>query len=202
MYSYENSESVREIDVKGSTDYIQNSEHVYTVMFVQITAWDLAYATHLGFACAYWLVLSMSRVYFNQFLSISCVHVCIGTSTEKVRNGVVDLISRAYSSISLDTLAVMTGLSVEVASAACVERGWVIEADTRMVHPVTPTTEPSGQISSEDQLYKLTDFVSFLENWLWISYRFLSGNHWIVLRYLVVEFWNVLWEFLIVLDIF
>lgn len=83
---------------------------------------------------------------------------------EKVRSKAVDLISQAYSSISLDTLAQMTGLTPDVASAACLERGWLIEPDTRMVHPVRPAPEETGHISSEDQLYKLTDFVSFLEN--------------------------------------
>ncbi|XP_017775257.1 PREDICTED: COP9 signalosome complex subunit 8 [Nicrophorus vespilloides] len=83
---------------------------------------------------------------------------------DKVRLRAVDLISHAYSSITLETVAQMTGLTVEVAGAACIEKGWHIEADTRMVHPVRPSPEPSGHISSEDQLYKLTDFVSFLEN--------------------------------------
>lgn len=83
---------------------------------------------------------------------------------EKVRSKAVDLISQAYSSISLDTVAQMTGLTPDVAGAACLEKGWNIEPDTRMVHPVRPPPEETGHISSEDQLLKLTDFVSFLEN--------------------------------------
>lgn len=83
---------------------------------------------------------------------------------DKVRTRAVDLISQAYSSITLDTVASMTGLTVEVAGAACVEKGWHVEADTHMVHPIRPKIESSGHISSEDQLFKLTDFVSFLEN--------------------------------------
>lgn len=84
--------------------------------------------------------------------------------SDKVRTRAVDLISQAYSSITLDTVASMTGLTVEVAGAACVEKGWHVEADTHMVHPIRPKIESSGHISSEDQLFKLTDFVSFLEN--------------------------------------
>ncbi|KAF7278056.1 COP9 signalosome subunit 8 [Rhynchophorus ferrugineus] len=81
-----------------------------------------------------------------------------------VRQRAVDLISQAYSSITLDTVASMTGLSVDVCAAACLERGWRVEPDTKMVYPVRKVSEPVVQPSSEDQLYKLTDFVSFLEN--------------------------------------
>lgn len=81
-----------------------------------------------------------------------------------VRQRAVDLISQAYSSITLDTVASMTGLSVEVCAAACIERGWRVEHETKMVYPVRKLPEPVVQPSSEDQLYKLTDFVSFLEN--------------------------------------
>lgn len=58
----------------------------------------------------------------------------------------------------------MTGLTPDVAKVACTEKGWHIEPDTKMVHPVKPVPEDTGHLSSEDQLYKLTDFVSFLEN--------------------------------------
>lgn len=82
---------------------------------------------------------------------------------EKARSRAVDLISQAYSTISLETVAQMTGLTPEVAGSACLERGWLIEADTHMVHPIRPVQEEAGHTSSEDQLYKLTNFVSFLE---------------------------------------
>lgn len=81
-----------------------------------------------------------------------------------IRSRAVDLISQAYSSITLETVSAMTGLPIDVCAPACAERGWRVEADTRMVHPVRPAPEPLTQPSSEDQLYKLTDFVSFLEN--------------------------------------
>ncbi|KAG5876456.1 hypothetical protein JTB14_032689 [Gonioctena quinquepunctata] len=81
-----------------------------------------------------------------------------------VRARAVDLISQAYSSITLDTVSAMTGLSPDVCIPACADRGWKFEPDTKMIHPVRNTIEHIGQTSSEDQLYKLTDFVSFLEN--------------------------------------
>ncbi|XP_018322475.1 COP9 signalosome complex subunit 8 [Agrilus planipennis] len=83
---------------------------------------------------------------------------------EITRLRAVDLITRAYSSISLDAVAHMTGLTSDVANKACSEKGWQIEADTNIVHPVRSSTVIIGQNSSEDQLYRLTDFVSFLEN--------------------------------------
>ncbi|CAG9814068.1 unnamed protein product [Phaedon cochleariae] len=81
-----------------------------------------------------------------------------------IRTRAVDLISQAYSSITLDTVSAMTGLSPDICIPACTERGWKFEPDTKMVHPVRQNIEHIGQTSSEDQLYKLTDFVSFLEN--------------------------------------
>ncbi|KAJ8926745.1 hypothetical protein NQ314_020862 [Rhamnusium bicolor] len=81
-----------------------------------------------------------------------------------VRSRAVDLISQAYSSITLDTVSAMTGLSPDICVPACAERGWKVEPDSCMVHPIRQIIEPVGQTSSEDQLYKLTDFVSFLEN--------------------------------------
>ncbi|XP_044751292.1 COP9 signalosome complex subunit 8 [Coccinella septempunctata] len=83
---------------------------------------------------------------------------------ESVRNRAVDLISQAYSSISLDTVCAMTGLAPDICSKACIEKEWKYEADTKIVHPVKTKIESIGTTSSEDQLYKLTDFVSFLEN--------------------------------------
>lgn len=81
-----------------------------------------------------------------------------------VRSRAVDLISQAYSSITLDTVVAMTGLTPDICTAACVEKGWRVESDAKMVYPVRQASEPIVQPSSEDQLYKLTDFVSFLEN--------------------------------------
>lgn len=58
----------------------------------------------------------------------------------------------------------MTGLTNEQTLAACQEKGWSVELDTRMVHPKAPQQSTSCHTSSEDQLNKLTNFVSFLEN--------------------------------------
>ncbi|XP_056634453.1 COP9 signalosome complex subunit 8 [Diorhabda carinulata] len=83
---------------------------------------------------------------------------------EVVRARAVDLISQAYSSITLDTVSAMTGLPPDICIPACAEKGWTYEADSKIIHPVRKPGEHLGQTSSEDQLSKLTDFVSFLEN--------------------------------------
>ncbi|XP_012257380.1 COP9 signalosome complex subunit 8 [Athalia rosae] len=81
-----------------------------------------------------------------------------------VRDRAIHLISEAYSSLTLTTLATMTGLSVSDAQSAAVEKGWIIDGD--MVEPKRIDKEQSMPHTNltEDQLYKLTQFVSFLEN--------------------------------------
>ncbi|CAG9769083.1 unnamed protein product [Ceutorhynchus assimilis] len=79
-----------------------------------------------------------------------------------VRSRAVDLISKAYTSITLETILVMTGLPADACLQACIEKGWRVEPDTKMIYPVRPALKPLAQPSSE--LFKLTDFVSFLEN--------------------------------------
>lgn len=74
------------------------------------------------------------------------------------------MITQAYSSIEIDTVAAMTGLTTEQTLAACQEKEWSVEPDMHMVHPKPPQPPSSCQTSSEDQLNKLTNFVSFLEN--------------------------------------
>ncbi|XP_050302412.1 COP9 signalosome complex subunit 8 [Anthonomus grandis grandis] len=81
-----------------------------------------------------------------------------------VRQRAVELISKAYSSITLENVQEMTGLLPDVCVQACIEKGWGVDADTKMVYPVREVKEMGAPPSSEDQLYKLTDFVSFLEN--------------------------------------
>lgn len=75
------------------------------------------------------------------------------------------LISEAYSSVNISTVAQMTGLSANEAGNLATEKGWA--TDGSMVQPIKPEKEQTGTVqetSAEDQLYKLTQFVSFLEN--------------------------------------
>lgn len=83
---------------------------------------------------------------------------------EELRSRAIGLIANAYSSITLSDLSAMAGINEREAEKISNERGWLIDAETDMVRPVRPP--PSSQVttSSEGQLNKLTDYVSFLEN--------------------------------------
>ncbi|XP_076240475.1 COP9 signalosome subunit 8 isoform X2 [Calliopsis andreniformis] len=85
---------------------------------------------------------------------------------ENVRERAITLISKAYSSLGLTVFASMTGLTLEEARQVAVERGWTIEGT--MVQPCKIEKEESKLDNevclTEDQLHKLTQFVSFLEN--------------------------------------
>lgn len=59
----------------------------------------------------------------------------------------------------------MTGLSGEQTQNAALERGWTV--DGNMIQPRKLDREqsaPAQETLTEEQLYKLTQFVSFLEN--------------------------------------
>ena len=84
--------------------------------------------------------------------------------TENVRKRAVYLVSHAYSSISMDDLAAFVGMPIEQAVVAASEQGWKVDAAAHMVKPCLPALSQNQVTSSEDQLYKLTEFVSFLEN--------------------------------------
>lgn len=85
---------------------------------------------------------------------------------DNVRERAITLISKAYSSLDLIVFATMTGLTLEEARRVAIERGWTV--DGTMVQPSKIEKEESNLASevclTEDQLYKLTQFVSFLEN--------------------------------------
>nr|CAD7438664.1 unnamed protein product [Timema bartmani] len=83
---------------------------------------------------------------------------------ESTRKRAVNLVSHAYSSISADDLAAFVGMPADRAASAVVEQGWNFDSVTRTMTPSQPVTQPTHITSNEDQLYKLTDFVSFLEN--------------------------------------
>ncbi|XP_053606244.1 COP9 signalosome complex subunit 8 [Plodia interpunctella] len=83
---------------------------------------------------------------------------------EKIRDRAFNLIGQSYSSISIDTVILMTGLTKEAVLHACRDRKWVVGDDGFTVNPTPPMQPAPLHTSSEDQLFKLTEFVSFLEN--------------------------------------
>lgn len=77
------------------------------------------------------------------------------------------LISKAYSSLNLTTMATMSGMSLDEARQAAIDRGWNV--DGTIVQPRKQIDEEQFNQSdkiclTEEQLQKLTQFVSFLEN--------------------------------------
>lgn len=86
---------------------------------------------------------------------------------DNVRERVMRLISKAYSSLNLTTMATMNGMSLDEARQAAIDRGWSV--DGTIVQPCKQNDEEQYSQSdkiclTEEQLEKLTQFVSFLEN--------------------------------------
>uniref|UniRef100_U5EKJ7 Putative signalosome subunit 2 csn8 n=1 Tax=Corethrella appendiculata TaxID=1370023 RepID=U5EKJ7_9DIPT len=85
---------------------------------------------------------------------------------EKIQLETVNLVGRAYSSIFENVFAEMTNQTPEMIVDTCKSLNWEIVDGPfpRLIIPKVPVTEKPISTSSEDQLQKLTDFVSFLEN--------------------------------------
>lgn len=83
---------------------------------------------------------------------------------KNLRERCLNLIGQSYSTVSMDTVITMTGLSKDAVISTCQDRKWQVSSDGTMITPVRPTQPAPLHTSSEDQLFKLTDFVSFLEN--------------------------------------
>lgn len=81
-----------------------------------------------------------------------------------MRERAFTLIGRSYTTISLETVALMTGLTSDAVLHACRDRKWELDTDGVTVAPKPPIRPAPLHTSSEDQLFKLTEFVSFLEN--------------------------------------
>jgi len=78
------------------------------------------------------------------------------------RESNIRLIGIAYSSIQPLDVAKLLGVSVEEAETLVLSRGWT--KSEGMIIPEEPPVETIKITSAEDQLGKLTDFVTFLEN--------------------------------------
>lgn len=91
-------------------------------------------------------------------LSLSWVFIaCLAEVVKRA----TQLVCRAYTSVSLNTASALMGMPPDIVVQ---QNDWVVAGD--MVSPSRPQP-PSAAVnntSSEEQLAKLTDFVSFLEN--------------------------------------
>lgn len=64
----------------------------------------------------------------------------------------------------MEALSAFTGLPPDQAAQEGIQAGWQIDPDTNIVRPCRPPPGPVEVVCCEDQISKLTDFVSFLEN--------------------------------------
>ncbi|GIY06472.1 COP9 signalosome complex subunit 8 [Caerostris darwini] len=80
------------------------------------------------------------------------------------RNRALRLISRAYSSITVEKISAFLGLPAEDCIEALSSLGWEIDAACKIMKPQTTDNNSEDVFQSEEQLAKLTDFVAFLEN--------------------------------------
>ncbi|XP_046676262.1 COP9 signalosome complex subunit 8 [Homalodisca vitripennis] len=78
---------------------------------------------------------------------------------QEVVRRATQLVCRAYTSVSINTAAALIGTTPE---AIAQQKGWRVEGN--LVSPPHPSPPVPTLTSSEEQLTKLTDFVSFLEN--------------------------------------
>ncbi|GAB6021635.1 hypothetical protein CHUAL_004220 [Chamberlinius hualienensis] len=84
---------------------------------------------------------------------------------EAVRNRAVNLVARAYSSIRIDEFAAMVGLNTQQSLQLVLQHNWNFNQESGMVLPSRAAIYlPDAGRRSEQQLAKLTEFVSFLEN--------------------------------------
>ncbi|KFB43040.1 AGAP008857-PA-like protein [Anopheles sinensis] len=85
---------------------------------------------------------------------------------EKIQQETISLIGRAYSSIFENVFAEMTNQTTDMVEDTCKGLNWEIidGAPPRLIIPKRTVEEKPIVVSSEDQLQRLTDFVSFLEN--------------------------------------
>lgn len=100
------------------------------------------------------------------------MHLCIAKNIdykyfvpERIRERAIALIGEAYSSVEISTLSKMTGLSSDDLQEIANEKKWTITGSVIKPHQISkPQNSLLHEEATEDQLFKLTQFVSFLEN--------------------------------------
>lgn len=85
---------------------------------------------------------------------------------EKIQMDNIQLIGYAYSSIHENVFAEMTNQTPEMIADTCKRMGWeIVDGPApRLILPKKPAMEKVSALDAEDQLHKLTSYVSFLEN--------------------------------------
>ncbi|XP_015918967.1 COP9 signalosome complex subunit 8 [Parasteatoda tepidariorum] len=83
---------------------------------------------------------------------------------ETTRSRALRLVSKAYSSISVEKLSSFLGLPAEECIEGLSQLGWEVDAACKIMKPKETDNKSEDNLLSEEQLAKLTDFVAFLEN--------------------------------------
>jgi len=86
----------------------------------------------------------------------------IGLFLDSFREKTFNLISRAYTAISLSDASVYLGLPSELILKSASERGWGFDKSTNILSPVA-ITQLKEQSTSLTQLQQLTDYFCYLE---------------------------------------
>uniref|UniRef100_A0A8D8UXD9 COP9 signalosome complex subunit 8 n=1 Tax=Cacopsylla melanoneura TaxID=428564 RepID=A0A8D8UXD9_9HEMI len=81
---------------------------------------------------------------------------------EEVQKRALNLISKAYSSIPNTSLSEFLGVNEQETAALVQDQGWTV--DKVYTQPVKKPEEYAAPNITDDQLYILTQYVSFLEN--------------------------------------
>ena len=74
------------------------------------------------------------------------------------------LVGDAYSSISVTQLSVMLGVGEEEVAGVVEREGWLVDREKGVVMPRRSGEDRSVNSNTEDQLEKIINFVSYLEN--------------------------------------
>lgn len=85
--------------------------------------------------------------------------------TDRYQQETNNLIGTAYTSIFETTFSEMLNQSPETVAQLCNSLGWqLIDGNPRLIMPKKPVPDMLAQTACEDQMKKLTEFVSFLES--------------------------------------
>lgn len=90
------------------------------------------------------------------------------TLKERLQDRVQNVVSKAYSNIKTEEFAKLLGMTEMQAIEVARKRDWQVDTNSGYTFPKVPEhgsqTDTVNYISCEDQLSRLTDYVSYLEN--------------------------------------
>lgn len=91
---------------------------------------------------------------------------------QSYRQRSLQLISKAYLTINMATFSSLMGYHdqpdqvEELLATLQSQNGWTLDVANQLISPKQATTAANSSMRNEDQLQSLTQFVSFLENWV------------------------------------